>query len=54
MSAADITALTTGIAGIVTAITALVVAISHVLHHDAPAGDGQSGGADSQAPHARS
>lgn len=50
MSAADIAALATGISGVIAAITALVVAIGHVLHHDAPAGDAPASGGDSQTP----
>jgi len=50
VSGADIAALATGISGIIAAITALVVAVGHVLHHDAPAGDAHSGSGDSPAP----
>ena len=53
MSAADITALCTGIAGVVTAVTALFVAISHVLHHDGPESDEPAGGVDGQRPATR-
>lgn len=46
MSAADISALATGITGVIGAITALVIAINHVLHHDAPPADGEPAGSD--------
>ena len=50
MSAADITALCTGIAGVIAAVTALIVAVSHVLHHDDQAADEPAGGIDGQRP----
>ena len=54
MSATDIAALATGIAGVIGSITALVVAIGHVLHHDAPAGDAQPTQPDGHVPTSRS
>lgn len=52
MSAADIAALATGITGVIGAITALVVAIGHILHHDAPPTDTPAG-ADAAGPPAQ-
>lgn len=49
MSGADIATLATAIAGLIGAVTALVVAIGHVLHHDAPPTDGKAG-IDAAAP----
>lgn len=53
MSAADISALATGITGVIAAVTALVVAINHVLHHDAPPTDTPAGSDAGNPPAAR-
>lgn len=46
MSGADISALATAITGVIGAVTALVIAINHVLHHDAPPADSEPARSD--------
>jgi hypothetical protein len=41
VSAAELSTLVTAIGGAIAAVTALLVTINHILHHDAPSGDGQ-------------